>query len=174
MISFMVLGGPRSGTTWLANLLTTDTTLCMHDPLLEYTVPHLDTLEIPNMRIGIADTSALLYPDWVASHRSKKVLIWRDPEQFNTSLRALRLPEVKAIDHARRINAVPKSVPVVVFDSLFNWRVVRDLCAHLDVPFNRWRFEELKKMNVQPHFSRLPVGKEAAQDLVKRFAEAIS
>ena len=31
-LDFAVLALPRSGTTWLANLLTTDTTLCRHDP----------------------------------------------------------------------------------------------------------------------------------------------
>lgn len=172
MISFMVLGGPRSGTTWLANLLTTDTTLCLHDPLLEHTSAVLDNMHIPGMRIGISDTSALLFPDWLSQHRAKRVVLWRDPAEFNQSLRALGLVEIDGPAHARRIGAVPKGVPVFPWTGIFEWRTARSICKHLDVPFNRWRFEELKKMNVQPQFSRLPVGKEAAQELVRRFIEA--
>ncbi len=172
MINFMVLGGPRSGTTWLANLLTTDTTLCLHDPLLEHQAHVLDAMYIPGLRIGIADTSALLYGDWLAQHRAKKVVLWRAPEEFNVSLRALGLAEVEPSAHAKRIAALPKGVLVVPWQSIFYWRVAKDICKHFDVPFNRWRFEELVKMNVQPQFSRLPVGKEAAQELVRRFIEA--
>ena len=174
MISFMVLGGPRSGTTWLANLLTTDKTLCLHDPLLEHQAHVLDNMTVPGMRIGIADTSALLYPDWLAQHRAKKIVLWRDPGEFNLSLRALGLAEIEPGPHARRIASVPKGVQVYAWTSIFDWRTAREICANFDVPFNRWRFEELKKMNVQPQFSRLPVGKEAAQELVERFRKAVS
>lgn len=172
MISFMVLGGPRSGTTWLANLLTTDTTLCLHDPLLEYKSTVLDNMVIPGVRVGIADTSALLYSDWLGQHRAKKVVLWRAPEEFNLSLRALGLAEVEPSAHAKRIATLPKGIKVYPWTGIFNWRTAREICVHFDVPFNRWRFEELVNMNVQPQFSRLPVGKEAAQELVRRFIEA--
>ena len=33
MIDFMVIGLPRTGTTWASNWLTTDSTQCYHDPL---------------------------------------------------------------------------------------------------------------------------------------------
>ena len=34
----MVIGLPRSRTTWMANWLTTTDTLCLHDPLANYTI----------------------------------------------------------------------------------------------------------------------------------------
>lgn len=172
-IRFMVLGGPRSGTTWLANLLTTDTTLCMHDPLLAHRAGQLDALDIPGKRLGIADTSALASPEWVWAHSARKVVLWRDPVEFNASLRMLGLREIDPQLYVRWIKAAPKGVPVIPWREIFSAAGAKRVCKQLDVPFDRWRFEELVQMNVQPEFTRVPVGREAAQDLVRRVAEAV-
>lgn len=173
MISFMVLGAPRSATTWMANLLTTDSTLCLHDPLLEHQAHLIDQMQIPGKRIGIADTAALLYPDWLEEHRAKKIVIWRDPAQVNLALRALGLREIDPAAHVKRLGALPKGVKIYPFESVFNPYVAQEICELFDVPFCRWRFQELIKMNVQPQFSRIPVGREAAQDLVRRLAKEL-
>lgn len=173
-ISFMVLGGPRSGTTWMANLLTTDSTICLHDPLLEHKAHQIDQMQIPGKRIGIADTSAMLWPEWVWPHPAKKVVLWRDPAEMNVALRALGLREIEPAKYTQWIKAAPSGVEVVPWESIFCAPIAAKICRKLDVPFDRWRFEELKKMNVQPQFTRVPVGREAALELVERFVKAIS
>lgn len=174
MVSFMVLGGPRSGTTWLANLLTTDNTLCLHDPLLEHKAAVLDQMQIPGKRIGISDTSALLYPEWLWPHSAKKVMLWRNPDEFNVALRRLGLREIPPENFAKWIKAAPTGVRVLPWESLWDWRTVRGICQQFDVPFCRWRYEELKKMNIQPQPTRIPVGKEAWADLAKRANKELS
>lgn len=174
MINFMVLGGPRSATTWLANLLTTDSTLCLHDPLLEHKPPQLDSMIIPGKRIGIADTAAMCNPGWVWAHSAKKVILWRDPAEMNVSLRTLGLQEIPPEKYTKLIQAAPRGVQTYPWQSVFTAPVAGAICRFFDVPFCRWRFEELKKMNIQPQFTRLPVGREAAQELVRRVQEAIA
>lgn len=170
-ISFMVLAGPRSATTWLSNLLTTDHTLCMHDPLLEYTTLQLDQVTIPGKRLGIADTTALLWPVWLNLHTAKKIVVWRDPEEINHALIQLGLARLDVSKHAVRISALDKKIKVYDWRAVFEWRTAKEICDRFDVPIDKWRFHELRKMNVQPEFSRLPVSKEAIQQLVTRIVE---
>ena len=44
VIEFMVLSAPRSASTWAANWLTTEKTLCLHDPVLEHYPEDLDRI----------------------------------------------------------------------------------------------------------------------------------
>jgi hypothetical protein len=168
----MVLGGPRSATTWLANLLTTDTTLCLHDPLMEHTNVQLEKMQIPGKKIGISDTAVLLWPEWVVKHPAPKVILYRDPAEINASIRALGLTQINPAAHAARLDRL-KGIPVYPWKKVFNAAVAYEICRHLGVPFCPYRFEELKKMNVQPHFAHLSVGREAAQELVRRLAKEI-
>ena len=172
MISFMVLAGPRSATTWMANLLTTDTTLCLHDPLLEHTSVQLDQVNIPGRRIGISCTAALLWPEWLRAHRAKKVILWRNPQEINASLRELGLRELDPAKHCMRVHGLP-GVRLYPWDSVFKWHSAQSIADHLEVPLDRWRFEELRKMNIQPQFSRIPLGKEAVRELVRRLGKEL-
>lgn len=172
-IEFMVLGGPRSATTWLANLLTTDHTLCLHDPFLEHTTAQVDRMSFPGKRLGVADTSALLWTEWLTHHPAKKIIIWRDVENINRSLCALGLVQLDEKKHVERIEKL-KGLKVYQAHTVFKPAIAWDICRFFDVPFCRYRFEELRKMNIQPQFSRLPVGKEAAQALVRRLAEELN
>lgn len=174
MISFMVLGGPRSATTWLANLLTTDSTLCLHDPLLEHKAHLLDQMTIPGKRLGMADTSAMIWPEWVWPHPAKKIILYRNPDEMNTALRALGLREIEPANYAKWIKAAPRGVEVISWETVFDASMARRICRKFDIPFCRWRFEELRKMNIQPQFTRLPLGKEAVQELVQRLAKEVA
>ena len=102
----MVLGGPRSGTTWAANWLTTDTTFCLHDPLLEYTVRQLNNRHIPNRRLGISCTASILFPEWVNAQKCPKIFLYRDIEEINQSLARLGLVELEKLKHLGRIDGV--------------------------------------------------------------------
>lgn len=172
MISFMVLGGPRSMTTWIANFLTTDTTLCLHDPLLTYTRHQLDNLIVPGRTIGIACTSSLLYPEWINGHPAKKVVLRRDVEEINRALDRLAMIPLIKEDHIKRILAVG-NIPTYDYLSLLEHRTARQVCEQLGVPFDAIRHNELTHMNVQPQLSRLPLDKLAVEQLTERMKELL-
>ena len=58
MIDFMVLALPRSGTAWVANLLTTDTSLCIHEAFMDHSIDDLDNRPHDGL-LGIAETLTL-------------------------------------------------------------------------------------------------------------------
>ena len=170
-IDFMVLGGPRSGTTWAANLFTTDSTFCLHDPLLEYTVRQLDNLTIPGKRIGISCTAAIMWPEWVNGHPAKKIFLYRDIDEINASLDRLGLTKLEKFKHLGRIDALDR-IPMFTYEQLFIPRHARAMAAHLGVPFDDHRHNLLIQMNIQPAWRTLQVGQEAAAQLVARILEA--
>ena len=177
MISFMVLGGPRSATTWAANWLTTDTTFCIHDPLMTYTLRQLDQLTIPGRRIGISCTSSLLYPEWLLKHPARKIILHRKTVEINRSLEALGLMPLDPEAHNKRL-LVMMNAKVQAWDwqELFSPREAPEIWKELlpDIPFDPWRHDLLTGMNIQPELRRLPVNKEAMTALVERCREVIS
>lgn len=173
MISFMVLGGPRSATTWVANLLTTDHTLCLHDPLLEYTRAYLDQIVIPGKKLGISCTSALLFPEWLAAHRAKKIILYREPREINVALEQLGLTPIDPHKHAARLNLLP-DVRVYHWESVFHGATAAAICRYFDVPFCPHRHNELRGMNIQPQLNRLPLGGEAVQELSERVSALLA
>ena len=89
----MVLGLPRSGTAWLANLLTTDTSLCLHEAFMHYDIEQLDAREKPPAhRFGISETSAIFIPDEINQHSACKIIIERPIDEINLSLYRIGLP----------------------------------------------------------------------------------
>lgn len=173
MIDFMVLGGPRSATTWVANLLTTDNTLCMHDPLLEYTRSYLDQIVIPGKKLGISCTSSLMWPEWLNVHPAKKIILWRHPDDINLALERLGLTKLDAYKHAQRIGAL-KSVRIYHWESVFNGADASAICRYLGVPFCPHRHNELRSMNIQPQLNRLPLTKEAVRELSARVSALLA
>lgn len=170
MISFMVLGGPRSATTWMANLLTTDHTWCIHDPLLEYTLDQLSQIYVPNKRIGISCTASVLYPDWVNAQKCPKVILYRDPREINVSMRQLGMVELEPTKHNMRIEMI--KAPMYRWEDVFTHQhVSAGICARFGVPFDSYRYRELAKMNIQPQWNKLPVSKEAVVELNNRVKE---
>lgn len=171
MINFMVLGGPRSATTWAANWLTTDGTICLHDPLLEYRIEHLQRLTFPGKRLGISCTSAMLYPDWVNAQSCPKVVLHRPVKDINRSLRELGLVELIPAKHEARLAAVEDALHVP-YEHLFVPTGGAAIARHLGVPFDAARHNLLLQMRVEPMWRRLNIGKDAAAQLVKRIMEA--
>lgn len=171
MISFMVLGGPRSGTTWAANWLTTDHTICLHDPLMEFTLARLSQLEYPGKRLGIACTASLLYPQWVNESKAKKLIVYRDVPSMNASLRALGLHEMHEARHLARIEAL-KGAMLVPYETLFQSKAAETIAEYLGVPFDWARHNLLRQMRIEPFWKSLNVGREAVTDLVKKINEA--
>lgn len=172
MISFMVLGGPRSATTWAANWLTTDTTVCLHDPLLEYTPARLHKMTFPGgKRFGISCTASSLYPEWVNLQKCPKVVLVRDIGEINNSLRSLGLVELIPARHEARLAAIEKAM-WVPYEYLFMTDSAATIAKHLGVPFDACRHDILRQMRIEPCWASLNIGKEAAQALIKRIVEA--
>jgi hypothetical protein len=174
MINFMVLGGPRSATTWAANWLTTDTTMCLHDPLLEYRIEVLQRLTFPGKRLGISCTSAVLYPDWVRGQKCPKLVLYRYVGDINRSLRELGLVELIESRHLARIDAIARmeNTMAMPYECLFNPASAAKMADHLGVPFDVARHDLLRQMRVEPMWRRLNIGRRAVQDLIERIKEA--
>jgi hypothetical protein len=177
VISFMVLGGARNATTWAANWLTTNSTFCFHDPLLEYTKRNLDLVAIPGKaEVGLACTSTLLFPEWYTRHPARKIVLYREPDEMNRGLEALGLPTLDIPAYTKRVaEAVKAGIPIWHWDALFDRLTARKIWEHLlpNVLFDEYRHDLLASMNVQPQWKRLPVSKEAVMDLVNRTKELI-
>lgn len=175
-VKFMVLGGPRSGTTWAANWLTTNQTFCLHDPLMEYPIAHLENMMIPGRRLGISCTSSLLYPNWVLKHPAPKILLYREIEEINLSLGALGLlPLNKKAHYERLLAATTAGIKIWEWKDLFSLKTALDMWTTLlpDIPFDAHRHEMLCGMNIQPQLNKLPVSKEALGELVQRCKETL-
>lgn len=170
-ISFMVLGGPRCGTTWAANWLTTESTICLHDPLLEYKLPMLEQMQFPGRKLGISCTSAMLYPNWVNSLKCPKVILFRELDEINHSLRQLGLAELDRAKHIARLEAI-KDALLIPYNLLFSPLSAAGIAKHLGLPFDAARYDLLRQMRVEPMWQHLNVGKEAVKALTQRILEA--
>jgi hypothetical protein len=126
MIDFMVLGLPRSGTAWLANLLTTDDSLCLHESLMCHSMADLDA--IPHYGfLGIAETAGL-FIDEVRLHPCKKLIVERPLNEINKSLRTLGLPEFNVeYKHIFKETVGYK----IQFSDLFKFEHMRDAYGYL-------------------------------------------
>lgn len=90
MIAFMVIAAPRSGTAWAANWLTTDTTLCIHEPLTRWSQEQLDGIA-STKTLGIACTVLARSPDFVNAHPARKVILHRPEREVRASMANLRI-----------------------------------------------------------------------------------
>lgn len=160
----MILGAPRSGTAWAANWLSTERTLCLHDPLFNRDLDELD--QIPCDRtLGVADTGLLLFPGFLARHPARKVILHRDLGEIENSLRRAGLPplernwdrELREIDglHVDWRDLFER--PGMIYEYLF---------GHLmsDYP----RHQLLCKLNVQMDFEKIDPDPAVTRRMLER------
>ena len=95
--------------------------------------------------------------------RCPKVILYRDPDEINASLRQLGMIELEVKKHNIRLQGIKAAM--YRWEDVFKHHVARDICARFDVPFDTYRFRELAKMNIQPQWDRLPVAKEGLMEL---------
>ena len=145
MIDFAVFALPRSGTAWLANWLTTEQSLCLHDPFAVAMPEHWDA---GGKRLGISCTGSYLFPKWLHSLDCPVAVIERDPMECAASLRANGLPDdvgplKRALDavQGRRFS----------FSDLWNEVKARELWGFLrpGVPFDASRYRLLRSLHVE-------------------------
>lgn len=163
MISFMVIGAPRSGTAWAANWLTTEKAICWHEPLF---TRHLDDLdqEIVGRPLGIADTGIALFPGYLKTHPAKKVILHRNVTEINQSLERMGLAK---LDHHW-----PQCLHDI--DGLHvDWHVMFDspgIIHHYlfgTEPDYR-RHSVLRRLNVQADFQKIDPDPKVVRQLLER------
>jgi len=165
MVEFMVLAAPRTATTWISNWLSTDKTLCLHDPLWTHHYSDLDKIK-SNKTLGVACTGLYLFPEFINKHPARKIILHRDEKEINDSLKAIGLPELSNME--RDLNRIE--------GMHFDWRVVfdkpKDIYEYLTgLEFDKERHEFLKEIEMQPNFEGLKIGKEVTLKLIKELAE---
>lgn len=162
MIDFLVMGLPRSSTTWLANLLTTGNTLCLHDPFA-YGLPEQWPRDA--RRFGISCTGAYLLPKWVASLDCPIAVIERDPEDCNASLAGMGWGDVSGC--LESFMAAPGKR--FKWSSLWNEDKARELWAYLTPePFDSIRYRMLTEIQVQPHMTKWSWEPEIFHEMKRR------
>lgn len=161
MIEFMLLAQPRSGTTWAANWLTTDHTLCLHDPLWRWTKEELDHIQ-SGRRLGISCTGLALFPDWVNSHPARKIILHRDRDEMDSSL--VRIGMTRCGEQWRGVLDKINGVHLEWTDLFSRPQYIYEYL--LDRPFDAERWACLKEMNVQPHFQSVTVDRSATARLM--------
>ena len=88
MIDFAILALPRSGTAWISNLFTDNHNICIHDPLVDYTVDQLLRMRRGAVKTGISDTALIMHHrDVIEQLTCPIVKIHRDIFEINESLR---------------------------------------------------------------------------------------
>lgn len=163
MIDFIVLGLPRSGTTWLANWLTTDKSLCLHDPFAK-SLP--ETWDAGSKRLGISCTGAYLMPGWLCMQDCPVAIIERNPEDCDASLAKLGMGTTWPLRTAfKRADGRRWR-----FDDLWNEDTARELWAFLlpGLPFDAARYRLLKDMRVEPRMEACVPVEHVTRELLAR------
>lgn len=164
MISFMLVAPPRCGTTWAANWLSTDTTHCLHDPLFMHHYSDWDAIPRPSGKsLGVACTGVFRFPEFLNSHKARKVILHRDEQSIVQSLAALGVParegqwepELRKINgwhcHYSDLFSAATAMPI------YEWLTQRQ--------FDPARHELLRAMLIEPMFGNIPANPEVLQRL---------
>lgn len=163
-IEFMVIGAPRSGTAWAANWLTTEKTLCLHDALFRHTPEDLDKIQC-SRALGLADSGLWHFPEWVAAHPAKKVILHRKECEIAASLKKAGFPPL----HANCWQALHDMVGLHI-----DWRVLfegPEMVHHYlfgNTPFDLERHTLLTKLNVQADFEKIDPDPAVTRQLLER------
>lgn len=166
MIEFMVIALPRSGTTWASNWLTTDDTLCLHDPLWDRHYSELDSIK-SKKRLGVSCTGLMLFPQWLNQHPARKVILHRDVIEVNASLGAIGMPRMEHDAEDRLWGIAGLHVP---WTDLFD--APSAIYEHLlQKEFDAERHAELRKISMQPNFEEIAVNKDAVRRLMTELRE---
>lgn len=170
MIDFMIIGAPRSGTAWAANWLTNGADMCWHDPLFTIPLEELDTRIVanPGGNVGIADTGIWRFPEYLANHKARKVILHRSIVKVNDSLERSGLPPISgpevwsALYNLEGVHCnwdVLFAQPDFIYFNLFR--------RHMS-DYEYRRHELLTKLNVQVDFEKVDPDPEVTRRLLER------
>jgi hypothetical protein len=169
-VPFFITGLPRSRTAWLANLFTTDRTLCFHEPL----VPAASLLaDNPAVRIGVSDsTLPLQFERLQAEFPTAHWLYVQRPREecFESFLRFIagdvQMTRAQAemfaqafFERHQQDSAELRRNPLVrtvQFELLDDYATILSAWYHLipEIPFNEPRWESLKDLRIEQVLKR--------------------
>lgn len=164
-VKFMVIGLPRSATTWMANWLTTNDSLCLHDPFSNMFPEDLDKYHTAKT-LGISCTGAYMYK-WFQKQTCPCVIIERNMKDVNHSLLKIGLTKmpVFSIDLFNQAKGKRYS-----FDSIWKEQSAKEMWNYLLplFPFDVERYRSLSTMNIQPHFGKWKMNNSITNELLRR------
>jgi len=169
-MDFMITGFPRSGTTWMANLLTTDSSVCYHDPLYHTHYQDFEHLKKdPGSLMGISCTGIWRWKEWFNEQDCKKVILHRPFTEVQQELHKMGAPYLE--DHLRD-SLDDLDGTHCFYRDIFSWATASDLYYELTgKPLSKVRFDNLLGMNVQPNFSVANVDENVMQGLYSELLE---
>jgi hypothetical protein len=169
MISFMIIAAPRSGTAWAANWLTTESTICIHDPLFERHYSELDDLSEHGRELGVACTGLGNFPEWLKLHPAKKVILHRRQDQVNDACMALGFPPVphEFFENLLKIDGLH-----VPWTYLFHKPEGIHRFLFGDRPFDARRHQLLTQLNVQRDLESIRPNQAATRRLIQEMTRA--
>lgn len=170
MIDFMIIGLPRSGTTWAANWLTAGDVFCVHDPLYKVHYSEWDTNRVhfphPMLynNIGVSCTGIWRWPEFVNAHPANKIVVIRDLDEVNREMEKLGFPELPG-DADLMLRDI--EAPHVPYTDLFDPERAPFIWSKLvgDVGYCPLRHAQLCEFNVQPNFQKIEPDKEVTRKL---------
>lgn len=160
-LKFMLIGLPRSATTWAANWLSTDDCLVTHDPLY-YRHFH----DWGTRFQAVSCTGIWRWPEWVNSQGCPKVVLRRLQDEVEASLLNMDLQgslEPLASDTISRIDGFH-----TYYTGLFDPHTAERIWSicHPDKPFNEDRWRELKRIRMEPDLGKITPDPEATKKLL--------
>lgn len=155
-MDFLILGYPRSATTWLANLFTTDRSFCLHDPIATMTLEEIDSFRSPGRLVGAACTGLWMLPGWVDTQPCPKVVIVRDKVECDASLVSIGMTAIPESIYSRLFEF---DAHRMLFHKLWDEEYMALVWAYLlpEVPFDRERYRMLRTFSIQPQFEETAV-----------------
>lgn len=163
----MLLSAPRSASTWASVWLTTDTTLCLHDPLWQRPYDELDAIQSSKM-LGVACTGLALFPDFVNAHPARKVILHRNPDEIDASLDKIGMSSIKAT-----WDGVLERISGIHLDWTDMFERPKYIYEYLlDRPFDAERHAQLREVNMQPAFAKLSIDRSATSRLIRELEHA--
>lgn len=175
MLDFMIIGLPRSGTTWVANFFCTERSLCFHDPLYTTHYEDWDTelrAKSPEgAEVGISCTGIWRWADWVNDHPAKKLILHRDLGEIEKSMADIGLPGLEPGSEEKLNSIIGLHVPWTdLFDEAQMFLIWHHLIGNSHFP--SCRHQELVNIEMQPKFSGLSVGSEVTRRLQEEIQRA--
>lgn len=146
-LDFLLLALPRSGTTWAANWLTTEHSICWHDPVQKMSPYQADERITKKTYRGIACTASWMWSNWLRGHPGRILLLDRSTEEVNVELVQLGLPTMlhMLVREFRELPYRRMDYRALFEDPEAIWRYLLP-----ELPFDEERHEELTKMLIQP------------------------
>lgn len=168
MLRRMVVGLPRSGTTWAANWLTYDNQICVHDPLWFEHYSRWDKMD------GISCTGIWRWPEFVRERASMNIpvlILRRDITEIRQSLALFDKQDGGdwlEHDADKQLAAITGDLILhMPYDALFEPGAAAQIWRHLRMPsqFDKHRHRMLAGIKMEP---AEVVPRDADRDLHRR------